>query len=210
MTKLNLQISIIVIGILTFSFAIRTMLHTRTLIITPLYLVLVYVPIILSVSFLLGLLIKKIAKGAALKGTYTFLCLTLFSIAYMYYEYKPTRDIILPANFSGDVMLFLSKEDKDDFNINSYGIGYISMQTYLNGFRPVVFRDGNNITKDLTKFSGGGSISSASINGISLGPFHYMKFTVPGQPTNEIELLKLIEIKALDTTRITNQTDIND
>ncbi|MEO5642765.1 MAG: hypothetical protein ABIQ40_15585 [Bacteroidia bacterium] len=212
MTKSKGQIIIILIGVLAIGLAIKTMLHTRTVIMTPFSLVVIYVPLVLLVSFGLGLLIKKIIKGTAFTLTYTSIFATLISITYIYSEYMPTRDIVVPSNYSGNVRLFLSTENEDDFNINSYGIGYISKDTYHNGFRPTVIKNGKNITKDLTNFSSGGSISFAGVNGTSAGPYRYVQFTVPGQTQDTIgnDLQKLIEIKALDTTRIKAQTNIND
>jgi hypothetical protein len=132
------QIIIISIGLIAIGLAIKTMLNMRTVIMTPLSLVVSYTPLLLLVSFGLGLIIKKVTKGTASKLTYTSIIATIFSIVYIYSEYMPTRDIVVPANYSGNVKLFLSTEDKDDFNINNYGIGYISKHTYQNGFRPSV------------------------------------------------------------------------
>jgi uncharacterized membrane protein len=203
------QIIIISIGLLVIGLAIKTMLNMRTVIMTPLSLVVIYVPLLLLVSFGLGLIIKKITKGTASTLTSTSIIATLFSIAYLYSEYMPTRDIIIPSNYSGNVRLFLSTENEDDFLINSYGIGYISKDTYSRGFRPSVIKNGKNISKDLTNFSSG-SISYAGVNGTSGGPYHYVQFTVPGQQQDTLgnDLQKLIEIKALDTTRIIAQTSI--
>lgn len=207
MKNSKVQIIIILIGLSAIGVAVKTILHTRTVIMTPFSLVIIYLPLLLLVSLGLGLLIKKITKGTANILTYASIIATLFSITYIYSEYMPTSDIVIPANYSGNVRLFLSTEDTDDFNINSYGIGYISKDTYNNGFRPTVIKNGKNITKELTNISSGGSISFASVNGSSIGPYHYIQFTIPGhsQDTIDNDLQRLIEVKALDTTRIKAQ-----
>jgi hypothetical protein len=196
------QIVIILLGLISMGLAIKTMLATPTLFIRPWFLVLFYLPILLIISFVLGHITLALTKINANKFTNTSIFVTLISLAFYFSEYKPTKEIFVPGNFSGEVKLFLSKETKDDLHVNKFGIGYISNKTYYNGFKPYVRKDGQDIT-NLTDL-GEGSIGCGDINGKNIGPYKYLTFTVPGQFKDSLKdnLMKLIELNALDTSRV--------
>jgi len=92
---------------------------------------------------------------------------------------------------------------KTILHLNEYGIGYVSENTYRNGFKPVVEKDGDDITNEILNLSSG-SMAHATIGGKVLGPYKYLSFIVPGQPTDSInnDLIGLIEKNAIDTTRL--------
>jgi hypothetical protein len=207
------QIAIIVIGLISLGLGIKTLLYTRTVILPSWFLVALYTPIVIAISFGLGLLTKKIIKKGGHLTTYASIFATIISLSFYASEFRPTHKILLPENYSGEVTLFLSNEEQNDFEINNYGIGYVSNDTYKNGFKPTVIRNGQDISKQLTNLSSG-TIGFGGVDGSTIGPYDYLTFTVPGQKSDnadsELEQLlsarndlnKLIEINAIDTTRL--------
>jgi hypothetical protein len=204
MLKSKGQIAIIIIGLISLGLGIKSMLRVPTVILPPWFLVLLYVPIIVGFSFFLGLLIKALIKIEASKLTYTSFFVTIFSLAFYISEYKPTYEIIVPEKFNGVVNLYLSKEEKNDFRLNSFGIGYICKKTFYNGFKPKAIKNGHDITNELSDFYSG-TVSSVGKNG-NFGPYQYLSFKISPHAidtstlTNNLQ--KMIELNILDTTRI--------
>jgi hypothetical protein len=206
MFKSKGQTALVLVGLFSLVLGIMTMLRVPTVILPPWFLVLIYVPIIIGVSFLLGLVTKLLIKIDANNLAYTSIFITIFSLAFYISEYKPTIEIIVPENFNGVVKLFLSNEDKDDFHLNSYGVGYVCKATYYGGFKPKVVKDGQDITNRLSDFSEG-SIGFGGVDGKNVGPYKYLSFKISPQATDtlSIDLMKMIELNILDTTRILKQ-----
>ena len=202
--KDRLQRIIQVGGLVGLLLGIWTMLRTPTLILPPWFLTLMILPILLGVSFLLGLATKYLIKNTWSKLTYTAIFTGLFCIAFYISEYVPTRTIIVADSFSGEVRLLLSKDDKDNFELNEYGIGYVSESTYRQGFRPKVVKAGKDITNDIIRSMTFGSLAHATIDGKVIGPYKYLSFRVPGQSTDTLpnDLPGLIKRNAIDTTRL--------
>lgn len=195
------QLVLVLIAIASLVMGIRTMLQMQTVILTPLGLVYIYIPIVFIVSFGLGALIKYISKGRLTLLSATCSLIIILCSSFIYSEYKPSHEIMIPDAYSGDVMLFLSNEE-NDFKINEYGIGYISSKSFTGGFIPKINRNGVDITKEIKGYSVG-TFASTSLSGRTLGPYQYVQFTIPGNVTNQVsDLEKLIELKALDTARV--------
>ena len=51
--------------------------------------------------------------------------------------------------------------------LNKYGVGYITNNTYRKGFRPIVYKNGKDITKEC-KTIVQGSVASAGVDGTSI------------------------------------------
>jgi hypothetical protein len=98
----------------------------------------------------------------------------------------------------------LSKDEKDKFELNEYGIGYVSESTYRQGFIPRVEKNGKDITDDVIRSLSLGSMTHATIDGEIIGPYNYLSFIVPGQSADSLssDLLELIAKNAIDTTRL--------
>ena len=124
------QRKIQLIGLVGFILGILTMLRTPTVILPPWFLVFLFLPILLGVSLLLGLATRYFIKSNWSRLTFTALFAGLVCITFYVSEYKPTYKIIVANSFSGQVRLLLSKDDWDKFELNEYGIGYISESTY--------------------------------------------------------------------------------
>jgi predicted ABC-type sugar transport system permease subunit len=86
-------------GLAGLTIGILTMLKTPTVILPPWILVLLFLPILLGVSFLLGLGTKYLIKSSWTKLTFTTLFAGLFCIVFYISEYKPTHKILLPTRF---------------------------------------------------------------------------------------------------------------
>jgi hypothetical protein len=203
-SKDKIQRIIQVAGLIGLLLGVWTMLRTPTLILPPWFLVLLFLPILLGVSFLLGLATKHLIKNNWSRLTYTAIFVGLFCITFYISEYVPTRNIIVADSFSGEVRLLLSKDSVDNFELNEYGIGYVSESTYRQGFKPKVEKAGKDITNDIIRSIAFGSLAHGTIDGKVIGPYKYLSFRVPGQPTDSLtnDLLGLIEINAIDTTRL--------
>ena len=189
-------------GVAGLALGILTMLRIPTIILPPWFLVLLFLPILLAITFTLGLATKSLVKSQWSTLTFTSLFTGLACIAFYISEYRPTHKIIVANHFSGTVILLLANDNTDDFTLNEYGVGYVSENTYRNGFKPVVEKDGDDITSEILNLSSG-SMAHATGEKV-LGPYKYLSFIVPGQPTDSInnDLIGLIEKNAIDTTRL--------
>jgi hypothetical protein len=192
------------IGLVGLILGILTMLRTPTVILPSWFLVLLFLPILLGVSFLLGLGTRFLLKSNWTKLTFTALFAGLFCVAFYISEYKPTHKIIVTDSFAGQVRLLLSKDDKDEFELNEYGVGYVSESTYRQGFKPRVEKNGKDITDEVIRSLSFGSMTSATVDGKIIGPYSYLSFIVPGQSTDSLsnDLRELIDKNAIDTTRL--------
>jgi hypothetical protein len=193
-------------GLIGLILGILTILRTPTVILPPWFLMVLFLPILLGASFLVGLIVKYLTKSGWSRFTFTSLFIGLFCMAFYVSEYRPTHRIIVKSNFSGQVKLLLAKGEEDDFELNDYGIGYVSKATYQSGFEPVVERSGSDITDEIKDLSFG-SMTSASVDGKGIGPYKFLGFKVPGQSPDSLnnDLLDLINNGAIDTTRLLKQ-----
>jgi|GEM_PF-1640276 len=193
-----------ILGLVGLVLGILTMLRTPTVIFSPWFLVLLFLPILIGVSFLLGLVTRLLSKSNWTKLTFTALFAGLFCVAFYISEYKPTRKITVSNSFSGQARLLLSKDDKDKFELNEYGIGYVSESTYRQGFKPRVEKNGKDITNEIIRSLSFGSMTNEAIDGKIIGPYSYLGFIVPGQSTDSSssDLRELIDKNAIDTTRL--------
>ena len=214
MTKSKSQIIITAIGLLSLGMIIKTILFTPTMIIPGWFLAILYAVIILGLSFGLGAITKNFVKKEWRLTSHASIFVSIVYLILYSYEYRATYKIIIPENFYGEVKIFRSNDQENDFNINQYGIGYVSDETYKKGFYPKVIKEGKDITKEISDFSKVESLENINVDGSIIGPYDYLKFTVKypnllnskkdlkyfGNASNNLR--KLIEINAVDTTRI--------
>ena len=200
MTKLKLQIVIAIIGLLSIALGIWTMLQTPTMILAPWFYVGLYLAIAFFPSLLFGFLTKALLRSSWHVLTFTSIVMTVISITFCVIEHKPSYKIIVPDNYVGEVKLLVSNENDNDLKINQFGIGYINQQTYRNGFRSIIIKGQQDISKKVTGYSTG-SYATSLLNNLS---FDYVSFEIPGKQENpEITNFdSLIMTKAIDTTRL--------
>jgi hypothetical protein len=201
MTKNSWERLIQILSLFLLGWGIKLMLNTPTMILPPWFLVALFLPIVIGISILGGFILKVIFGKKMTFVTYSSIVISLVSVSFIYSEFRPTYIINVPDNFVGEVKLVLSKHAKNDFTVNQFGIGYITLKSYKNGFTPKVFKNGKNITDEISVFSTG-SMAWADIHGRSLGPYNYFGFIVPGFKSDSLntDLFHLIENHAIDTT----------
>ena len=198
MNKQKLQITIGTIGIISTAIGIWTLLQTPTMILSPLFLVGLYLPIALIVSLVLGSLTKVLLKSSWHTLTLTALIMTIICLTFSASQYKSSYEIIIPGNYVGEVKLLLSNEKENDFKINNYGVGYICQKTYESGFRPTIIKNGTDISKEVTGYSTG-SYSSSNLS------VDYISFQITGKIDNATEydnFDSLILHNAIDLKRL--------
>jgi len=200
MTRSKLQIAIGTIGLLSIWIGIRTMLQIPTMIISPWFLVGLYLTIALLMSFVIGYLIKVISKSSWHSLTFAALAMTIICLTFYISQYEPSYKIKIPDNYIGDVKLLESNEQENDFNVNDFGIGYINRKTFESGFRPTIIKAGHDITKQILGYSTGSYATTAASN-LSL---EYVTFEIPGKKENvvPIDFDSLLILKAIDPTRL--------
>lgn len=194
MTKSEREILIIVLSLLAVGLGVKTMLEIPTMFVASWFLVLFYLPFLFGLSYGLGLFVKAFLKFDLSKWAYTSIVAAIISLSFYISQYKTTYEIIVPANFTGEVRLFLSNECEDDFNVNSNGIGYISKRTFTKGFRPVVIKNGKDITKDVQDFGRG------SMGGMSY-ELDFISFNVTGAG-KKYDVLNSTDLEGVDTSRV--------
>ena len=153
MKKQAIQIIIVIIGIVTTSISTSILLRTPTMILSPLFLVGLYLPIIFILALFFGFLTKQVLKSSWHTLTFTAVNMTVICFTYSVSQFKSSYEIVIPNNYVGEVKLLLSNEKENDFTINNYGIGYISETTFKNGFRPKIIKNGQDISKKVTEYS---------------------------------------------------------
>ena len=179
------------------------MLKIQTVILPAWFLVVMYGVILLLVAFGLGALIASLTKSKVHLLTAASVIVTIVCSAFYISEFRPTHKIYVPDSFIGEVKVFRSTLDNNALSLNKYGVGYITDKTYRKGFKPVVYQNGRDITKECKNIVQG-SLASAGIDGISLGPFPYVGFTIGNSSVDTLwtDLTKVIEMKIIDTAII--------
>lgn len=200
MDKIKRQILIGTIGLISTAIGIWTILQTPTMILTPWFLVGLYLPIAFIISLVVGSLTKILLKSSWHTLTFTALIMTVICLTFYGSQYKPSYKIIIPETYVGEVKLLLSNETENDFKVNNFGIGYISKKTYDNGFRPIIIQHGQDISKQITGYSTGSYVTTSNSN-LSL---HYLSFEMPGKvdSTFIIDFDSLLKLNAIDTIRL--------
>ncbi len=203
-TKLFLQLIIVIIAIFSLSAAIWIMMKVLTVIYPDKYLFVtsVYVMSMLLIALIIGFFIKYLSKSSWHGITWTSVALTCLCAIYIALEFKPMYNIYLPDNFRGEVYLFVTGEDKDQFNIDnlgianvSLGIGYISRSTYDKGFIPVIMQQGKEIK--------GRSYSRGTMRGVGFIVRYYHVSVGAKHPGDQtINVGVLYGENHVDTTRI--------
>ena len=200
MNKLKSQIIIGTIGLISTAIGIWTMLQTPTMILTPWFLVGLYLPIAFIISLVVGFFIKALLKSSWHTLTFTALTMTVIGLTFYGSQYKPSYKIIIPETYVGEVKLLLSNETENDFKVNNFGIGYICKKAYENGFRPTIIQRGQDISNQITGYSTGSYATTSSSN-LSLD---YLSFEIPGkaESTFVIDFDSLLKLNAIDTKRL--------
>jgi len=178
--KDKIQLITMVIGLITFWFAVNTMLQIPTVIIPSWFLVLMYTPILIGISLTLGYFVKNLRETKWKTISFTFLFITIISLLYVFSQYSKNLRINIPKNYYGTVYLILSNETTNDFDINQFGIGYVCEDTYNSGFTPKVYRQNVDITKAIKGYSSG----SASSTSMGRNSISYVEFYVPPENIN--------------------------
>jgi hypothetical protein len=196
----QIQIAIVILGLLSIALGIWTMLQIPTMILSPWFLVLIFLPIALFVAFFIGFLLTILLNSAWHPMTFTALVITAICLTFYISQYRPGYKIIIPDQYAGDVQLLVSNEQKNDFKVNKFGIGYINRETYKNGFRPIVIKAGHDISDQISDYSYG-SYATTSGNQLS---FDFLSFEIPGKKnvSGMLSYDSLLKMKAIDTTRI--------
>ncbi len=200
--KLSLvDYTLILTGLVSVWLGVRTMLEIPTVILPGWFVVIVYGSILLLMSFGLGALISSLTKLKIHLLSAASIIVTIVCLSFYIREYRPTCKIIVSDNFVGEVKLFHSTLDINRLILNKYGVGYINDNTYRKGFRPTVYKNGKDITKEC-KTIVQGSVASAGVDGTSVGPFSYVGFTIGENTADTIwtDLKKAIELKVFDTS----------
>lgn len=151
------------------------MLNTYTLILSPAFLVLLYTPFLVGLSFLLGFVTKKLINLKWATLTVSSIFVTLFCWAFFISEYRQTLTIVVPDNFAGEAYLILTSESENDFELNEFGVGYITEQTYKSGFKPKVVQGSQEITEQISSYS----IGSGSFKGQQM--IRFLTFHIPAK-----------------------------
>jgi hypothetical protein len=194
---------LILIGLVSASIGIRTMLEIPAVILPGWFLVILFGGILLLLSFGLGALLCSLTKSKIHILSATSIIVTIVCLGFYISEYRPTYTINVADNFIGEVKLFRSTLKNNRLSLNKYGVGYITDKTYRKGFRPVVIKNGRDITKECEGFVQG-NVASAGFDGTSFGPFSYVGFTIGDNPADNIwtDLKNAIELKVIDTSII--------
>jgi len=129
------------------------------------------------------------------------LIVAIVCLAFYISKFRPTYKIYVADNFAGEVKLFRSTLDNNRLSLNNYGVGYITDKTYRQGFRPIVYQNDKDITKQC-KTIVQGNLAFAGVDGKSFGPFSYVAFTIGDNSGDTLwnNLTKIIEMKIIDTT----------
>jgi len=154
----------------------------------------------LALSSLVRLFYRKISFAAI------FFTITAISLAFFHYRlYSPTLKIIVPENYSGEVILVISNVAENVLTVDNNGIGYIDQQTFGRTYtRPVVV---DRLGKQMDDLCIGFNASSFWVKGTAccLGgkQIHYLSFKIATQDAtvqDQDDLKQLTEL--VDTSLV--------
>ncbi len=202
------QVVLFALAGLCLLLAIQELLRQPTLILPPWFLVILFTPFLVGVSIGVSLLLNRILSRNYSVKNYTAILIMVLSLAFVAFNYHPTYQVELPESYAGEVTLFLSKEPKNEFKVNQYGIGYITEESYQNGFRPEIIQKGQDISHMVKGYSTG-SIEFGGVDGKTIGPYSYLTFVIPGVIASkhsrvkfDDNLINMIEAGLIDTTKM--------
>ncbi|MDQ0966796.1 hypothetical protein QFZ20_002199 [Flavobacterium sp. W4I14] len=195
-----IQIILPTLAIFSLGVGIWQMLQTKTMILPSWFLVVISLPGTLLLSFALGFIVKKLLNSKWQILTFTSIFVIIFCSIFCISEYKPVYIVVIPKNYVGEIRLFLSNENENDFSINRYGIGYIDMRTFNDGFYPKIIQGGNDITKQIKEYSKGALATMSE----DIYSFEYLTFYIldNGKKVEGKDIEELVKIKAIDTARL--------
>jgi hypothetical protein len=194
---------IIFMGLASFLVAAKTMIEVPTLIIPGYMLFLLFGGILLLVSFGIGVLIRLLTNSKVHLLTAASSIIAIACISFCISQFRPHYKIFVADNFTGEVKLFRSTLKKNVLSLSQYGVGYITDEVYRNGFKPLVYQNGRNITNECSNL-GQGSLAFASLDGKSIGHFSYVGFTIKDNSNDTLwtNLINVIKLKIIDTSII--------
>jgi hypothetical protein len=198
-TKSKGQIAILTIGLISLILGIWTMLQIPTVILPSWFLLVIFLPVAFLISLGLGYVAKTVVKPRWHLLTHTSLFITLICLSFYVTEYRPTHKVIVPIGYVGEVKLLVTGENRNDFKISEFGVGYINMKTFKKGFHPIVIRDGQDISKQIEGYNTAAYATTAP----GKLSFEYVSFKVPGEQDKDIlSIDDLIRLNYIDTGRI--------
>src|ERR1700733_9637287 len=118
----QIQIAIVIMALLSTALGIWTMLQIPTMILPRLYIVLIFLPIILLISFIIGSLLTALLNSSWHLLTFMSLVQTAICLIFYASQYRPGYKIVIPDQYAGEVQLLVSNEQKNDFKVNEFGI----------------------------------------------------------------------------------------
>jgi len=192
---------IISIGIVALYLGARTMLEVPTLIIPSWFLTIIYGSVLLLLSYGFSVLITSLTKLKIQLLTVNALIVTVVCLYFYVSQAKSIYKIYVPENFVGEVRLFRSTLSQNRLHLNGFGVGYITEDAYKEGFKPIIYQGGKDITKECKDFAQG-SIAFAGIDGESIGPFSYMSFIVKNTTNDTIwtDVKKVVETRVINVS----------
>ena len=200
--KRALQPIIQLTGLAAVIFGIDKVSSEMTTLILPVWLIVGVIALaVCTLAAGMAYVMRNLLDLAWRTMTYTSMILIVVVIVYAIVDYKPTIQVIVPENYSGDVKLFVSTDSPGvrKISLNRYGVGYITRQEFDAGFYPRVIKAGEDITHDIRDF-GRGSAAATNLEGYS---FRYVEFTVPGAFNDSVTHLNyLLRTGGLDSSRI--------
>ncbi len=113
-------------------------------------------------TILIAILVASIISSIVLKiffkrlnfTTVLFLLICLTSLVGIFYFSRPSHEIIVPENYTGEVNLILSNVEENILTLDQNGIGYINQETFSKTFKPIILESsGYNINKRAIGFN---------------------------------------------------------
>ena len=191
---------IVFFGILSLIVVVRQILAKPTMILPSWFLLVISLPVLLCISFSLGYLVKRIMDSKWWTITFASIFVMVFCGIYYLSEYRPTYRVIVPKAYVGEIRLLFSNEERSDFFINKYGIGYIDKKTFDEGFYPKIIKDDNDITEQVKVYSKGAIATTRD----DVYSYEYLSFSIPAKVVSleEKDIEELMKIRAIDTSRL--------
>ena len=200
--KSGLQVSIIVIALITLAAAIFKMSAETTTIILPLWLVISAVSSVACVvSIGIGVFLKDLLRSGWHQLTFASICLLVIAGVYLIVKNKPTLNVIIPPSYGGEIKLLVSTDsiETDVVIVNLYGIGYITKKDFERGFYLKILKGGVDVSKQVKEYSKESSLNSLS----DRYSFDWLSFSVLGRSSTRAgDIDELLRTGAIDTLRL--------
>jgi Predicted protease of the Abi (CAAX) family len=200
--KYTIQIIILVLGTTASIYGISKMASETATMIFPPWLIVGVISLIVGAAAVgIGFIIKRLLHADWHSLTFASIIVIIIVSIDAIAAGKPTIRIIISPEYSGEVRLFVRKNNSKnhEIKVDNLGIGYINRKDFDQGFYPKIIKGSIDITKSVRQYSKGTFSASWAMT----YSIDYLSFVIPGRSTQLVsDIDDLIRMGSIDTMQL--------